>query len=187
MYVCADKVNWYRDSTSARTLIVPVNIPGGVTPQSCTAACQALGGYTLAGTEIGHECCKSDSLILMIVIHKCTGLVGCDNSFSTEAAAQHVSDSDCRMVCDSEHEFYCGNIDRVQIYRFNPNGGPGGGNSSTSTCKAISEGNFTLQAVFKDPQAQPPTVPLKVIVVEMVKSLTWTILSVSRAVRSYLA
>lgn len=47
------------DSTNQRTLGVPVNIPGGVTAESCTAACQSLGGYLNAGIEIGHECCES--------------------------------------------------------------------------------------------------------------------------------
>jgi len=35
-----------------------VNIPSGTTAESCTAACQAAGGFTNAGLENGHECCK---------------------------------------------------------------------------------------------------------------------------------
>jgi len=35
------------------------NIPGGVTAETCTAACKAAG-YGLAGLEYGQECCMSN-------------------------------------------------------------------------------------------------------------------------------
>lgn len=46
------------DNTENRTLNVPVNIPQGVTAESCTAACKSLGGFVQAGLEDGHECCE---------------------------------------------------------------------------------------------------------------------------------
>ena len=51
----------HRDSTAARTLRAGVNIPGGTTAESCTAACAAAGGFMNAGLENGHECCMSRS------------------------------------------------------------------------------------------------------------------------------
>lgn len=145
------------DSTSARTLTVPVNIPGGVTPESCAAACQSLGGYLNAGTETGHEC-------------------WCDNAVN--APTQRVSDADCRMVCDANRTEYCGNINRLAIYHFLPADTQGGG---VQLCSSVEVGNFTLKAVFKNTGA---SVGLKIIVVEMVKTLVWTLLSVSSNVLS---
>jgi len=46
------------DTVAARTLGYGVNIPGGTTAESCTAACQAAGGFANAGLENGHECCE---------------------------------------------------------------------------------------------------------------------------------
>ena len=46
------------DTVAARTLGYGVNIPGGTTAESCTAACQAAGGFVNAGLENGHECCE---------------------------------------------------------------------------------------------------------------------------------
>ncbi len=45
------------DDPQKRTLRVPVAIPQGVTPESCTAACQTAGGFARAGLEVGRECC----------------------------------------------------------------------------------------------------------------------------------
>ena len=42
------------DSVTARTLSVFMPIPGGVTTESCQAAC-ANAGYSLAGTEYTDE------------------------------------------------------------------------------------------------------------------------------------
>ncbi|TFK62477.1 WSC-domain-containing protein [Pluteus cervinus] len=142
----------FTDSTSARTLAVPVNIPGGVTPESCTAACQALGSYSYAGLEIGREC-------------------WCDNAVNPPT--QRVSDADCRMVCDSNHEEYCGNVNRLAIYQL---GSSGGGGDEPQECNESTTSSFTLTARNRN---DGTITPLKVIVVELVKSLTWTLLSVS--------
>lgn len=57
------------DSVSARTLSFGVNIPSGTTAESCTAACQAAGGFTNAGLENGHECCKGASFSIYFTDH----------------------------------------------------------------------------------------------------------------------
>ncbi|KAJ7801074.1 WSC domain-containing protein [Mycena olivaceomarginata] len=48
------------DNTANRTLPVPINVPVGVTAETCTAACQSAAGYTHAGLENGHECSRRD-------------------------------------------------------------------------------------------------------------------------------
>lgn len=97
---------------------------------------------------------------------------GCDNAINPPT--QHVSDADCRMVCDVDHSQYCGNQDRVAVYRFTAAGsvpeGPGG-------CVSTDIGNFTLKAV--DRNSLQDVVGLKAIVVEMVRGVVWGILSVS--------
>ncbi|KIM49752.1 hypothetical protein M413DRAFT_408037 [Hebeloma cylindrosporum] len=86
----------FTDSVSARTLGFGVNIPSGTTAESCTAACQAAGGFVNAGLENGHEC-------------------WCDNAIN--APTQRVGDADCRMLCAASHNEYCGNQNRVAIYQ----------------------------------------------------------------------
>jgi len=48
----------FTDSVSARTLSVPVSVPGAMTVEFCQAGCKGLG-YIYAGVEYGVECCKS--------------------------------------------------------------------------------------------------------------------------------
>ncbi|KAF8643390.1 hypothetical protein AX16_009046 [Volvariella volvacea WC 439] len=49
---------------------------------------------------------------------------------------------------------------------------------TTPECASTAVGNFTLRAVYKNPPSDgPASVTLKVIVVELVRSLTWTLLS----------
>ena len=51
---------------------------------------------------------------------------------------------------------------------------------SPQICLETDVGNFTLVAKFKKPLTQGPTaVALKVVVVEMIQNVLWTILSVS--------
>ena len=89
---------------------------------------------------------------------------------------QHVSNDDCRMVCSATHAEYCGNANRLAIYQFSTSDQP----SNPQTCLATDVGNFTLMANFNNPPVQGPTsVALKVVVVEMVDNIIWTILSVS--------
>ena len=80
------------------------------------------------------------------------------------------------MVCVATHTQYCGNAYRLAIYQFSTsNQAP-----SPQTCLETDIGNFTLMAKFKNPVTQGPTaVPLKVVAVEMVQNVLWTILSVS--------
>ncbi|KAF5318168.1 hypothetical protein D9619_012137 [Psilocybe cf. subviscida] len=143
----------FTDSVTARTLGNGVNIPSGVTAESCTAACQAAGGFTNAGLENGHEC-------------------WCDNA--VHAPTQRVGDADCRMVCSATHAEFCGNQNRVAVYQFSSNGTAPG----PAACLQTSLSNFTLRAQFKNPPTTgSSTVPLKIVVVEIVKNVLWTILS----------
>jgi hypothetical protein len=41
-----------------RSLLNRVDVPSGVSAETCTAACKAAG-FTLAGLEYAQECCES--------------------------------------------------------------------------------------------------------------------------------
>lgn len=151
-----------------------MNIPGGTTAESCTAACQAAGNFSFAGLENGHECCEPLLFKLTLLrAHWHCVYAGCDNAINPPT--QHVGDADCRMVCEATHTEYCGNQNRVAIYQFSASGvAPG-----PQVCQDTSLSNFTLRAEFKNPPVNGPvSVPLKPVAVEMVKNVLWTILSV---------
>ncbi|KAJ7611810.1 WSC domain-containing protein [Roridomyces roridus] len=140
------------DSILNRTLTASVNIPVGVTAETCTAACQAAGGFTRAGLEDGREC-------------------WCGNS--TNPIAINVSDDDCRQVCVANHNEYCGNANRIALYEFNAAGTP----PPVLNCTA-DVANFTLLAVYNNPpQGFPASQPLRAVLVELVPNTFWTILS----------
>ncbi|PPQ91781.1 hypothetical protein CVT25_000426 [Psilocybe cyanescens] len=144
----------FTDSTGARTLGTGVNIPLGTTPESCTAACLAQGAFTFAGVENGHEC-------------------WCDTT--VHAPTQRVGDADCRELCQANHGEYCGNANRVAVYEFSPTGKAPG----PQVCLDTTLSNFTLRAQFKNPPLNgPSSVPLKVVAVEIVKNILWTVISV---------
>ncbi|KAJ7500409.1 WSC domain-containing protein [Mycena galericulata] len=141
------------DDVANRTLPVPINVPVGVTAETCTAACQAADGFTRAGLENGHEC-------------------WCGNS--TNPIAENVSDDDCRAVCSANHAEYCGNADRIAVFEFNPTG------SDPPTAEPCTGdvANFTLLAVYNNPPLGfPSQVSLRVVLVELVPNTFWTILS----------
>ncbi|KAG6811805.1 hypothetical protein H0H92_005728 [Tricholoma furcatifolium] len=140
------------DGVSNRTLQTPVNIPNGVTAESCVAACQSLDGPL--------PNCDSNSS------------TGCDNALG--AATQHVSDDDCRMVCDANHTEYCGNANRIAVYDFTP----AGTSPDPPQCISTDVSNFTLVAVYNNPPVNgPSSVTLKAILVELVPNIAWLILS----------
>ncbi|KJA19113.1 hypothetical protein HYPSUDRAFT_144137 [Hypholoma sublateritium FD-334 SS-4] len=143
----------FTDTVTSRTLGTGVNIPSGTTAESCTAACQAAGGFQFAGLENGHEC-------------------WCDNQIN--APGQHVGDADCREVCSATHAEYCGNSNRVAVYEFSASGVP-----PVQVCQSTSVSNFTLVAEFATPPTSGPlSVPLKLVAVEIVGTTIWSILSV---------
>jgi len=47
----------FNSDIGPRVLSQLLNVTGGVTVESCTAACKSAG-YGLAGLEYGKECCK---------------------------------------------------------------------------------------------------------------------------------
>ncbi|KAF4604362.1 WSC domain-containing protein 2 [Pleurotus pulmonarius] len=147
----------FTDNTQNRTLRVPVAIPQGVTPESCTAACQTAGGFARAGLEVGREC-------------------WCDNLLDASSEARPTRE--CRTVCSADHTKLCGSANRAAVYGFNI----GGGGSQPEQCTDVNVNNFTLQAVFKaPPPSGPSTVTLKMILVEMVPDIMWSILSLVSA------
>lgn len=96
---------------------------------------------------------------------------GCGDTLSN--ATQRVSDDDCRAVCTSNHTEYCGNANRIAIYDNTATG------TGPTQCSSDTIANFTLSAVYNiPPEEGPSAVPLKVVLVEMVPSVTWAILSV---------
>ncbi|KAF8191680.1 WSC domain-containing protein [Mycena galopus ATCC 62051] len=139
------------DNTANRTLMATVNIPLGVTAETCTAACQSAAAYTFAGLENGREC-------------------WCGNT--TNPIAEHVSDDDCREVCEADHTQLCGNANRLALYEFTGSMPP-----PPQTC-AGDISNFTLLATFNNPPLGSPTqVEIKAVLVELVPNTFWTILS----------
>jgi len=100
--------------------------------------------------------------------------LGCDTAINPPT--QHVGDADCRMVCQATHTEFCGNQNRVAIYQYSASGVPPG----HQACLNTSLGNYTIMAEYKDPPTGGPTsVPLKIVTVELVKDVLWTVLSVS--------
>ena len=80
------------------------------------------------------------------------------------------------MVCSANHGEYCGNANRLAIYQFSSTDQA----LSPQTCLATHVTNFTLMANFKNPRMQgSAAVALKVVVVEIVQNVIWSILSVS--------
>jgi len=141
------------DDVSNRTLPVPINVPVGVTAETCTASCQAASSYIFAGLENGHEC-------------------WCGNN--TNPIAEEVGEEDCRAVCSANHTEYCGNANRIAVYDFNPEGSA---QPPPQTC-AGDIANFTLLAVYNNPPLGfPSQVNLRAVLVELVPNTFWTILS----------
>ncbi|KAF9560657.1 WSC-domain-containing protein [Agrocybe pediades] len=77
-----------------RSLATQLSVSGGVTAESCTAACKAAG-FTLAGLEFGQEC-------------------WCDKYMSLAIPAP---DSDCNMVCNADNSELCGAGNRLAVYQ----------------------------------------------------------------------
>ncbi|KAF8878018.1 WSC domain-containing protein [Gymnopilus junonius] len=85
----------YQDGVSGlpRSLTHQLSISGGVTVESCTAACKAAG-YTLAGLEFAQEC-------------------WCDSYLPLATLSP---DSDCNMVCLANSAELCGAGNRLAVY-----------------------------------------------------------------------
>ncbi|KAF7355773.1 hypothetical protein MSAN_01495300 [Mycena sanguinolenta] len=82
----------FPDSVSARQLPNQQIIPGGVTVESCTSACQA-GGFVFAGLEFGQEC-------------------WCGNSLS----ASSVLRTSCATACVTNTTEFCGGPSLLTVY-----------------------------------------------------------------------
>ncbi|ESK84857.1 copper radical oxidase [Moniliophthora roreri MCA 2997] len=136
------------DSPTTRVLGVPLGVPEGVTAKGCVVACSDAG-FIQAGVEDGHEC-------------------WCDTITTSQFSnlnATKAPDTDCRGVCVVDHGEYCGNANRIAVYRLNE--------TATTSCVGSIGSNFTLVAASDDGHEEP----LKVVVAEMTASGVWGVLS----------
>ncbi|KAF9560056.1 WSC-domain-containing protein [Agrocybe pediades] len=78
---------------ASRSLIHQLSVPGGVTAESCTAACKAAG-FILAGLEFGQEC-------------------WCDIYMPLATPAP---ESTCNMPCNANPKEICGAGNRLSLY-----------------------------------------------------------------------
>lgn len=102
--------------------------------------------------------------------------IGCDNSVNP--ITQHVSDDDCRAVCTADHNEYCGNANRIAVYRFTEPGST----PPQQTCTTDMD-DFTLLAVYNNPPVSgPSSLNIKAVLVELVPNTFWTILSVRNSI-----
>ncbi|KAF5367856.1 hypothetical protein D9757_013694 [Collybiopsis confluens] len=143
----------FTDNVAARVLSTGIAIPAGVKAETCTATCQTAG-YTVAGLENAQEC-------------------WCGHALANSSI--HVGDEDCRATCIADHDEYCGAANRLAVYDFAAVGSA----PPPTTCSSDDIANFTLTAKLNNPpnDGSPSEIPLKMVLVEMVPSVTWAILS----------
>lgn len=168
------------DTAAGRSLSFGINIPGGATVESCTAACSASssGPFPLSGVENRNECCTSHMLpsihMQVSFLTRCDIYpIGCGQALGE--AAEVVDDTACRGVCTADHSQFCGNANRIAVYTFTPSTEP-----PIAVCNTPTVANFTLIAEYREPAEEgPASVNLKVLAVEMASNVVWTIISVS--------
>ncbi|KAJ7129287.1 WSC domain-containing protein [Mycena epipterygia] len=83
----------FADNVASRALPHLETIPGGVTSESCTAACKA-NGLAVAGLEYGGEC-------------------WCSSSLPTSSL---LGDSDCHTACAANTTEFCGGSSKLTVY-----------------------------------------------------------------------
>ncbi|KAJ8093345.1 hypothetical protein PM082_020202 [Marasmius tenuissimus] len=133
-----------------------MGVDKGVNPVNCLDSC-LKAGFSMAGTEAGRECwCggQADSS-------------GKGGNTGLSPNGTRVPDTDCRGVCVSDHSSYCGNNNRIGVYSMTSREKPPTPDCSTGFS------NFSLVAETSTGEQ----VPLKAVVVELVPSVTWTVLS----------
>lgn len=103
----------YRDGVNGapRSLQHQLSVTGGMSVETCTAACKAAG-FVLAGLEFGQECCKL-SLSSIIPYNGSDKFSGCDSYFPSPVL---VPDTDCNLVCTGDNTELCGAGNRLAIY-----------------------------------------------------------------------
>ncbi|KIM38445.1 hypothetical protein M413DRAFT_30263 [Hebeloma cylindrosporum] len=77
-----------------RSLLNRLDVPGGVSAETCTAACKAAG-FPLAGLEFGQECWCDTYMPLVIP----------------------APDSDCNTPCQADATELCGSGNRLAVYQ----------------------------------------------------------------------
>jgi hypothetical protein len=110
----------YTDSVAARTLTVGMAVVGGpaaMTPQVCTAACQAAG-YVLSGVEYSAECY-------------------CDNTLHNGGGPAPDGNTGCNMACNGNAAETCGGANRLDLYSY------GGATASSATTTSVSKTTTT--------------------------------------------
>ncbi|KAJ7693927.1 WSC domain-containing protein [Mycena rosella] len=83
----------FSDNVNSRALPHPQSISGGVTIETCTAACKA-NGFGVAGLEVGLEC-------------------WCSSSLPTSSL---LSDAACHTACVANTTEFCGGSSKLSVY-----------------------------------------------------------------------
>lgn len=111
------------------------------------------------------------------------GLVtGCDNTIANPGA-QPAPEDECHTVCAADFTEWCGGVARISVYQFSP---PVASPPPSQSCVSSDVANFSLNAVYKDPPSSgPSSIPLKVVLVELVPNIVWTILSVGYSINRH--
>ncbi|KAF9477666.1 WSC-domain-containing protein [Pholiota conissans] len=105
-----------------RSLAHQLTISGGVTAETCTAACKTAG-FALAGLEFGQEC-WCDSYMEIVTL---------------------TPDTDCNMACNADPTEICGAGNRLAVYQDTTATPPGAQTCLTNS--QIHSITFGLQAV----------------------------------------
>ncbi|KAF4612379.1 hypothetical protein D9613_004600 [Agrocybe pediades] len=82
--------------SNPRTLLERLDIPAGITIETCTARCGSMG-YAIAGLEFGEEC-------------------WCGHTFSIPSANVTAPLGECSRACEADHTEICGAASRLSVY-----------------------------------------------------------------------
>ncbi|ORY19791.1 hypothetical protein BCR34DRAFT_595240 [Clohesyomyces aquaticus] len=122
----------YTDSVGARTLANQQFPAGGLTTESCLAACKTAG-FAYAGTEYGGECY-------------------CGNSFVNGGGPAPDGNTGCNMPCNGNAQETCGGPNRLNVYQF----GDGPISSSSISVTATATGTTATSSTVPTSTSLPP-------------------------------
>ncbi|KAJ7186426.1 galactose oxidase, partial [Mycena filopes] len=117
-----ESLGCYSDNGQGRSLVNKVDVPGGVSLETCTSTC-FNAGMPFAGAEFADECY-------------------CGPSIQNGGAPEPISD--CSMLCAGNSSEFCGGPNRLTLYNYTgtdlptpppppPVGGGGGGVTAIAT------------------------------------------------------
>ncbi|KAF2467278.1 putative glyoxal oxidase precursor [Lindgomyces ingoldianus] len=119
----------YTDGVNGRTLTTREFPSGGLTTESCLAACKTAG-FAYAGTEYAGECY-------------------CGNSFANGGGPAPDGNAGCNMACNGNAQETCGGPNRLNVYQY------GDGPVSSSSASAAVSTTATSSSV-PSPTSLPP-------------------------------